>query len=92
MWESTWYNRGDKNFTPFAIELGNNKRVLCSFQICSELWFMEHGRTSGQQGAHIIFSPRATGPKSLAKWTAGGKSDDSVTYTTQSVTRCLVRR
>jgi N-carbamoylputrescine amidase len=72
VWESTWYNRGAKDFAPYAIELGNNKRVLCSFQICSELWFMEHGRSSGQQGAHIILSPRASGPNSLPKWTAGG--------------------
>lgn len=33
---------------------------------------MEHSRSLGQQGTHIIFSPRASGPGSLAKWTAGG--------------------
>ena len=39
--------------------------------LCTELWFSEHARAYGKQGAHFIFVPRATGSKSLERWIIG---------------------
>lgn len=66
-YEASWYHRGDRTFSSF--EVGDLKG---GFLICSDLWSMANARGFGRKGAHVIFSPRATGRGSLAKWLAGG--------------------
>jgi predicted amidohydrolase len=68
-WEASWYQRGDGDFLPIqygAIKMG--------FLICTELWFMQHARAYGQQGVHLLVSPRATGKATVDKWLAGGRA------------------
>ncbi len=68
-WETDWYRRGDGVFSPTTVA---GARV--GFQICSEMWFFERGRAYGQQGVHIIASPRATGAQSVERWMTGGRA------------------
>jgi predicted amidohydrolase len=67
-WESSWYQRGDGDFSPIR-----SGPVLIGFEICSELWFMERARTYGKTGVHLIVTPRATGKATLEKWLTGGR-------------------
>ncbi len=68
-WEASWYRRGSKRFE--TVPCGE---VTVGFLICSELWFGEHARDYGRQGAHIIVCPRATPAASSDKWLAGGRT------------------
>lgn len=68
-WEASWYRRGPKTFS--AVQCAE---VTVGFLICSELWFGEHARDYGKQGAHIIVCPRATPAASSDKWLAGGRT------------------
>jgi N-carbamoylputrescine amidase len=68
-WEASWYERGDGRF---SIAETNHGRV--GFLICTELWFTQHARQHGQDGAQIIVCPRATPPATAAKWLAGGRT------------------
>jgi N-carbamoylputrescine amidase len=65
-WEASWYDRGDGEFTPFE-----RAGIRMGMQICTELWFMQHARAYGQDGAHLLVVPRATGGATLDKWLAG---------------------
>jgi N-carbamoylputrescine amidase len=68
-WEASWYGRGEREFTPFDCGVA---RV--GMQICTELWFMEHGRAYGQAGVHLLAVPRATPRETLDKWLIGGRA------------------
>jgi N-carbamoylputrescine amidase len=68
-WEASWYQRGDGDFIPIK-----SGKIWMGFLICTELWFMQHARTYGQQGIHLLLTPRATGKQTLDKWLAGGRS------------------
>ena len=67
-WEASWYHAGDKSFVP--VEVG---AARVGFQICTELWAMEHARLYGKAGVHVIACPRGTPHSSLDKWVAGGQ-------------------
>ncbi len=68
-WEASWYSRGDGTFTPTRI------REQCTgFLICTELWMMEQARLYGLAGVHVLVTPRLTGPATLDKWLAGGRT------------------
>lgn len=66
-YEASWYRRGDRKFRAFE-----GGRWKGGFMICSDLWSMATAREYGRNGVQVIFSPRATGRGSLAKWLAGG--------------------
>jgi N-carbamoylputrescine amidase len=68
-WEASWYERGALDF-PIADT--SDGRV--GFLICTELWFTQHARQYGKDGAQIIVCPRATPPATAAKWLAGGRT------------------
>jgi N-carbamoylputrescine amidase len=67
-WEASWYQPGDKKFAPIDAA---GARV--GFQICTELWSMEHARLYGKAGVHLIACPRGTPRETLDKWLAGGR-------------------
>ena len=75
-WEASWYQRGDGVFTPVDFKVGPPpaQRVKIGFSICTELWFMQHGRAYGVQGIHILANPRATERGTCDKWLAGGRA------------------
>jgi len=68
-WETTWYDRGQRDFTP--VQLG---KCLLGFLICTEIWFFEHSRSYGKKGVHLIACPRATPRNTLDKWLVAGRS------------------
>lgn len=68
-WEASWYQRGDGDFS-----VADTTRAKIGFLICTELWFPQHGREYGKQGAHIIVCPRATPTATAPKWLAGGQA------------------
>ena len=68
-WEASWYSRGEGKFT--LVQCGGAR---IGFQICTELWSMEHARLYGKEGAGIIVTPRATAKASLDKWLTGGRT------------------
>lgn len=68
-WEASWYDRGDGKFIP--ISCGT---ISIGFQICTDLWFMEHARAYSKTGVHLIVNPRATARSTLDKWLAGGRA------------------
>jgi N-carbamoylputrescine amidase len=68
-WEASWYQPGDKDFTPFEVGA-----VRGGFQICTELWSMENARLYGKAGVHLIACPRGTPHSTLDKWLAGGRA------------------
>ncbi len=68
-WETTWYERGEPNFTAAA-----TTSIKVGLAICTELWFTEHARHYAQQGIHILACPRATELATVDKWIAGGRA------------------
>jgi N-carbamoylputrescine amidase len=68
-WEASWYQRGDGNFS-----IAVTPKAKVGFLICTELWFTQHAREYGRQGAQIIVCPRATPTSTAPKWLAGGQS------------------
>ena len=66
-WEATWYDRGDTDFSTIATPHGP-----AGLLICTEIWFNQHARTQGQEGAWLIANPRATEWSSRDKWLSGG--------------------
>ncbi len=68
-WEASWYERGDGSF-----EINEIAGAQAGWMICTELWFMQHAREYGQQGVHILLSPRATELRTVDKWLAGGRA------------------
>ena len=72
-WEAAWYAPGKKEFEPCDV---GPARI--GFQICTELWSMEHARLYGKAGVHLIACPRGTPHSSLDKWLAGGRTSGVV--------------
>jgi len=68
-WEATWYERGEKQFD--AAETANG---TMGFLICTELWFTEHARTYGRQGAQMLICSRSTEASTTEKWIVGGRA------------------
>jgi N-carbamoylputrescine amidase len=68
-WEAHWYERGPKEFVVQEIA-----ETRVGFLLCTEMWFTEHARSYGRQGAEILAVPRATGLASADKWIAGGRA------------------
>ncbi len=66
--EASWYDRGDRQFTPFEAS-----GTLVGMMICSDIWAMPHARAYGKKGVHLIAVPRATEEAMTEKWVAGGK-------------------
>lgn len=66
-YECTWYHRGDPSFG--VMQAG---AAQVGFTVCTEIWFPEHARACGKQGAHIIAAPRAT--ENAEKWLVGGQA------------------
>jgi N-carbamoylputrescine amidase len=67
-WEATWYRRAYPEFTPAHV--GD---ACIGFLICTELWAMEQARIYGEQGVHLLVTPRATSAATLEMWLAGGR-------------------
>lgn len=68
-WEASWYGRGDGRFD--LAEVGG---AAVGFLVCTEMWFMQRAREYGEQGAHLIATPRCTPAETLDKWLAGGRA------------------
>ncbi|CAA9335852.1 MAG: hypothetical protein AVDCRST_MAG29-1302 [uncultured Nocardioidaceae bacterium] len=68
-WEASWYGRGEGCETVVDVA-GLRAGVL----VCTEMWFLEHARALGRQGAHLIATPRCTPVSTLDKWLAGGRT------------------
>ena len=68
-WEASWYQRGNGDF---SIVITSKAKV--GFLICTELWFAQHAREYGKQGAQIIVCPRATPTSTAPKWLVGGQA------------------
>ncbi|MBK8136847.1 MAG: hypothetical protein IPK52_13590 [Chloroflexi bacterium] len=67
-WEASWYQRGPRTYTSLE---AHGARI--GFLICTEMWFNEHARAYGKQGAHLIVTSRMTEPATLGKWMTGGR-------------------
>lgn len=68
-WEASWYERSRCSF-----DVTETCGIKIGFQICTDMWFMEHSRDLGRQGAQVIAIPRATPRSTLDKWLAGGRT------------------
>ena len=67
-WEASWYGRGDGGHRVHDLA-GARVGVL----VCTELWFLEHARTYGEHGAHLVATPRCTPVETASKWLVGGR-------------------
>ncbi|MDJ0765312.1 MAG: carbon-nitrogen hydrolase family protein [Myxococcota bacterium] len=74
-WEATWYQRGEKHFDTFFCQSAavGEPDIGIGFLICTEMWFSEHARDYGRQGANILACPRATAALTVDKWIAAGR-------------------
>jgi N-carbamoylputrescine amidase len=68
-YEASWYQRAAPRFDAIRVQ-----PACIGFLICSELWFMQHARAYGKQGAHLIVTPRMTDPDGGRKWLIGGQA------------------
>lgn len=68
-WEASWYHRGPREFN--LIDVGP---VKVGFLICTEMWFTEHARAYGRQGAHLIYTPRMNEPATVSRWQTGAQA------------------
>jgi N-carbamoylputrescine amidase len=68
-WEATWYSRGDGRF-----ETTLYGDTLFGFLICTDIWFFQHSRHYGKQGAHLVVCPRATPGTTRNKWLVAGQA------------------
>ncbi|PHR88363.1 MAG: nitrilase [Blastopirellula sp.] len=67
--EARWYHPGIGNF-----ETVETSRCRLGMLICSELWFIEHARRYGRDGAHLLCVPRATPTLGNDGWMAAGRT------------------
>lgn len=67
-WEATWYERGEKRF-----DIVQTPHGTMGFLVCTELWFTEHARAYGRQGAQLLICSRATEAETTEKWVMGGR-------------------
>ena len=68
-WEASWYGRGDGSFLAAPTAAGPTGML-----VCTEVWFTQHARTYGRQGATLIATPRATEWSTRETWLAGGRT------------------
>jgi len=68
-WEARWFTPGNGRFDP--VELAG---AVVAFQICSDLWVPEHGRSFASRGVHLVVTPRATQKVTADRWLVGGKA------------------
>ena len=68
-WEASWYQRGNGDFVPIT-----QGEVQLGMLICSDLWSLEHARSYGHAGVHLIAVPRATEQATTDKWIVGGRA------------------
>ena len=68
-YEARWYGHGNPDFT-----VQSCGAAQAGFQICTELWSMEHARKYGEQQADLILNPRATEVATNEKWLVGGRA------------------
>ncbi|MEM7193635.1 MAG: carbon-nitrogen hydrolase family protein [Pseudomonadota bacterium] len=68
-WESSWYERGEKEFETTIFS-----NAIIATQICTEMWFFEWARHYASSGVDILCTPRATPHDSTEKWLAGGQA------------------
>jgi len=68
-WEASWYDRGPGDF-----DVARIGPARAGFLVCTELWFLEHARSYGRAGAHLLLSPRATPAYSRDRWLACGRT------------------
>lgn len=68
-WEASWYGRGNGGHA--VTDIGG---LRAGVLVCTELWFLEHARAFGRDGAHVIATPRCTPVNTLDKWLAGGRT------------------
>lgn len=68
-WEANWYDRAPIAFPP--ARLGE---LNIGVAICTEIWFMQHARDYGTQGARLLLNPRSTPAHTNEKWLAGGRT------------------
>jgi N-carbamoylputrescine amidase len=67
-WEATWYRRSPSgDFTTAKTE-----SLALGMMICTDMWFTQHARSYGQEGATILAVPRATPMTSRGRWVSGG--------------------
>ena len=66
-YEASWYQRGDRTFTPFSASGWKS-----GFMICSDLWSMASARSYGKRGVGLIAVPGCTRVACMEKWVAGG--------------------
>jgi N-carbamoylputrescine amidase len=69
VWEASWYQPGKGDFTLVA-----SHDATIGMLICSELWALEYARIYGQQGAHLLVTPRMTQGSTTEKWLVGGRA------------------
>lgn len=68
-YERTWFERGPDEWS--SAQAGEAR---AGFLVCSELWFPEHARGYGQQGAHLVLTPRCTEAATLDRWLTAGRT------------------
>lgn len=68
-WEANWYDRAPVEFQATKVD-----DLTLGFMICTEIWFFQHARDYGKQGAHFLLNPRSTPRHTNAKWLAGGRT------------------
>ena len=68
-WEASWYERGDGGHA--VTQVGG---VRAGVLVCTELWFSEHARAFGRDGAHVVATPRCTPVATRDRWLAGGRA------------------
>ena len=69
MWEASWYQHGDGDFTPIE-----SQAARIGMLICSELWALEQARAYGHLRTHLLVTPRMTQGATMEKWLVGGRA------------------
>ena len=67
-WEATWYHRAFPEFTPAHVG-----HACIGFLICTELWALEQARLYGEEGVHLLVTPRYTRAATFETWLAAGR-------------------
>jgi N-carbamoylputrescine amidase len=66
-WESHWFTRGDARFPAFDAD-----SLRFGLNICTEIWALETYADYAAAGVAAVLCPRATSPRTTAKWRAAG--------------------
>lgn len=68
-WEASWYNSPTPDFSPLL--LGS---VSVGFIFSTELWATDEARLYGQEGVHLLLTPRASTAAAFEQWLARGRA------------------